>query len=117
MAGVRRWLVAGGVCVAAGLVTPAAEAAATRSCEPVRNPYPNSRYADADLTGIRATGVSCRTARRVARGAHRKALGTTPPPSGVRRLTWNGWRVTGDLRGSSDRYVATRGNDRVRWRF
>ena len=31
--------------------------------------------------------------------------------------TWHGWRVTGDLRGSSDRYLATRGDRRVRWRF
>jgi hypothetical protein len=35
----------------------------------------------------------------------------------VRRFTWNGWRVTGDLRGSSDAYVATKGDRRVRWRF
>ena len=107
----------GMACAVAGLAAPGAGSALARSCEPVENPYPNSRYADVDLTGIRATGVSCRTARRVARRAHYKALGQTPPPSGVRRLTWNGWRVTGDLRGTSDRYVAVRGGDRVRWRF
>lgn len=107
----------GGVCLVAGMAAPAAESAPARSCRPVVNPYPDSRYEGVDLRRIRATGVACRIARRVARGAHYKALGQTPPPSGVRRLTWNGWRVTGDLRGSSDRYVATRGGDRVRWIF
>jgi len=53
----------------------------------------------------------------VARGAHYKALGITPPPSGVRRFTWHGWQVTGNLRGDSDRYLATRGARRVRWLF
>jgi hypothetical protein len=82
-----------------------------------RRPVPGSRYAGADLTHIRDTGVSCTTARRVVRRAHRKALAITPTPSGIRRLTWNGWRITGDLRGASDRYVAERGAKRVRWRF
>jgi hypothetical protein len=51
----------------------------------------------------------------MARGAHRRALGL--PVAAVRRFTWNGWHVTGDLRGSSDAYVATKGDRRVRWRF
>jgi hypothetical protein len=101
----------------AGLGGPSAEAAPARACQPVVNPYPGTRYEGVDLRRIRATGVSCRTARRVARRAHRKALGITPPPSGVRRFTWHGWRVRGDLRGSSDRYVAKRDGNRVRWRF
>ena len=96
---------------------PTADGAATRSCKPVVNPYPNTRYDGVDLRRIRATGVSCRVARRVARRAHYKALGLTPPPSGIRRFDWRGWRVTGNLRGSSDRYVAARGAKRVRWRF
>ncbi len=50
-------------------------------------------------------------------GAHRKALGITPPLSGIRHLTWNGWSVTGDLRGARDTYVAKRGDKRVRWIF
>jgi hypothetical protein len=83
----------------------------------VVNPYPGTRYDGVDLTRITATGVSCKTARRVARGAHRRALGLQPGPSGVRSFTWNGWRVTGDLRPSSDRYLARRGGKRVRWRF
>jgi hypothetical protein len=89
-----------------------------RSCEPVRNPYPNSRYEDVDLTRIRTLGVSCRSARRVARRAHRKALGLGLPMAGpIRRFTWRSWNVTGDLRGDHDRYVARQGQRRVRWRF
>ena len=106
--------------VASGLVasSPAGAApTASQACAPVRSPFPDSRYADVDLTGIRAAGVSCATARRVARGAQRKALGLTPPESGVLRFRWNGWRVTGDLRGNSDRYAARRGTQRVLWRF
>jgi hypothetical protein len=98
--------------------SPAAgDGAAARPCRPVLNPYPNTRYEGEDLKRIRATGVSCRRARRVARRAHRKALALHPPLTGVRRFNWNGWRVTGDLRGSSDRYVARRDGKRVRWRF
>ncbi len=97
--------------------TPAEAGAAYRSCKPVINPYAGSRYEGADLTRIRASGLSCVTARRVARGAHRRALEITPSESGIRRFTWRGWKVTGDLRGDVDRYRATRGSDRVRWRF
>jgi hypothetical protein len=100
-----------------GTPAPNANAAAAKSCGRVVNPYPGTRYEGVDLRRIRAVGVSCPGARRVARRAHRKALGITPPPSGVRRFTWHGWQVTGDLRGSSDRYLATRGSRRVRWLF
>jgi hypothetical protein len=95
----------------------AAEGAAVRSCRPVVNPYPGTRYEGEDLKRIRATGVSCRRARRVARRAHREALGLPRPLTGVRRFNWNGWRVTADLRPASDRYVARRDGKRVRWRF
>ena len=105
-----------GACVLA-CGAPVAEAATVRACKPIKNPYAGTRYEDVDITRIRATGASCRGARRVARGAHRKALGITPPPSGIRRFTWRGWRVTGNLRGDHDRYLATRGSRRVRWRF
>jgi hypothetical protein len=101
----------------AGASTPSAQGASTLSCKPVVNPYPGTRYEGVDLRRIRATGVSCVTARKVARGAHRKALGITPPLSGIRRFTWNGWHVTGDLRGNADSYVASRGKKRVRWVF
>jgi hypothetical protein len=108
-----------GVAVAAAAMFAAAvgPAAAARSCAPVTNPYPNSRYEGVPLSHIRATGVSCATARKVARRAHYKALGMTPPSSGIRRLAWNGWRVTGDLRGAHDHYVARRGSKVVRWDF
>jgi hypothetical protein len=93
-------------------------AAADRSCKPVVNPYAGTRYAGINLRRIRALRVSCRTARRVTRQAHRKALGLTPTPSGVRTFTWRRWTVTGDIRGSKDRYVArARGGKRVRWLF
>jgi hypothetical protein len=94
-----------------------AHAATTRSCGSIANPYPGTRFSGVPLSRITATGVSCATARRVARGAHRRALGLTPTASGIRTFTWNGWRVTGDLRPSTDRYVASRGAMRVRWRF
>lgn len=116
MAG-KRLLMAGALCALAAVGAPAAEAGSARSCARVVNPYPDTRYEGVDLRRIRADGVSCRKARRVARGAHRKALGITPPVSGVRRFDWHGWRVTGDLRGSSDRYVAKRDAKSVRWVF
>jgi hypothetical protein len=115
--GRKRMAAAAAVCSLGGLAMPTSEAASTRSCAPVLNPYPGTRYEGEDLRRIRATGVPCRRARRVARGAHRKALGLTPPSSGVRRFRWRGWHVRGDLRGASDRYVARRGENRVRWVF
>jgi hypothetical protein len=101
------------------LAAPVAEAAPSpaRHCRPVLDPYPNTRYEGVDLTRIRATGLNCRRARRVARRTHYEALGLPPPLTGVRRFDWHGWRVTGDLRPDSDRYVARRDGKRVRWRF
>ena len=96
---------------------PPADAAAYRSCRPVMDPYPGTRYEGEDLRQIRALRVSCATARGVARGAHREALESAPPPSGIRRFEWRGWRVRGDLRRASDRYLATKGGRRVRWVF
>ncbi|HEX8648199.1 MAG TPA: hypothetical protein VF715_14995 [Thermoleophilaceae bacterium] len=96
---------------------PSAGAAESRACDPIVNPYAGTRYEGTDIRKIRAVGVSCSTARSVARGAHKKALGMTPPPSGVRRFEYKGWKVTGDLRGDDDRYVASRGGKRVRWVF
>jgi hypothetical protein len=102
------------VCAAA----PAATQAATYTgCKAVRNPYPHTRYAGVDLTRIRKLHTTCTNARRVARRAHRKALKLSPPESGIRRFTWNGWRVRGDLRPDRDRYLARKGERRVRWRF
>ena len=92
-------------------------AAEAKTCEPVRNPYPGTRYEGVDLTGIKTVRASCRTGRRVARRAHYKALGETPSANGIRHFTWDGWRVRGDLRPSHDKYVARKGTRRVRWRF
>jgi hypothetical protein len=110
-------VIAAALLALAGLGGAASAEAAARACKPVVNTYPDTRYEGVNLRRIRATGVSCRTARRVARRAHHKALGITPPPSGVRRFSWRSWQVIGDLRGDSDRYLATRGDKRVRWRF
>lgn len=49
--------------------------------------------------------------------AQKKALGITPPESGIRKFNYNGWKVTGDLRGSSDKYTAKKGSQRITWRF
>jgi hypothetical protein len=107
------------VCAATLLLgAPPAQAGSWRSCEPVRDPYAGSRYEGTDLSRIRALGVSCRTARRVAKGAHRKALGLSVPSSGIRTFRWRRWNVTGDIRGPRDLYVAKKaGGRRVRWRF
>ena len=102
---------------AAVLIALAPSAAQAKACQPVKNPYPGTEYDGVDLTRIRAEGVGCATARRVARKAHRKALSTTVPPDGIRRLRWHGWRVRGDVRPEIDRYVARKGERRVRWRF
>ena len=91
--------------------------AALRACKPVRDPYPGTRYAGVDLTRIRGLHMTCPATRRVARLAHRRALTVRSNASGFRRFTWRGWRVTGDLRPASDRYIARKGDRRVRWRF
>ena len=110
--GARRVVV---IVLAALAAWPAA--AQAKSCEPVRNPYPGTRYEGTDLSQIRTLRASCRTARRVARGAHYKALGLPLPVDGIHRFRWHGWRVRGDLRPDSDKYVARKGTRRVRWRF
>jgi len=92
-------------------------AAASKDCRPVVNPYPGTRYEGIDLTGIKADGIRCKHARHVAKGAHRKGLAMTPPPSGIRSYRWHRWSITGDLRPIKDRYVAKRDGNRVRWRF
>jgi hypothetical protein len=106
-------LVFGLVIVMTGISVPSAGAA--RSCNPVVNPYSGTRYEGINLTGIRGKGVDCFTARKVAKKAHRKALGL--PPTSPRRFTWRKWKVTGYLEGSKDRYVAKAGFRVIRWRF
>ena len=58
------------------------------ACKPVENPYAGTRYDGVDLTRIRAEGVRCSTARRVARRAHRKALAAVPDANGIVRVRW-----------------------------
>jgi hypothetical protein len=102
---------------AVALVALAPPAAQAKACKPVENPYPGTRYEGVDLTRIRAEGVRCSTARRVARRGHWKALAATASSDGIVRVRWRGWRVRGDLKPDHDRYVARKGERRVRWRF
>ena len=114
------WLLAVALTVvgALSLTPPDARAAASyKPCDPVRNPYPGTRYEGIDLSRIRTLRASCRTARHVAREAHYKALGIPVAAGPIRRFTWHGWRVRGDLRPAEDRYIARKGTRRVRWRF
>jgi hypothetical protein len=97
--------------------TGTATAATYKHCAPVRNPYPDTRYEGVNLSHIRALHTSCRTARRVARKAHRKALAIGVSQGPILHFTWHGWRVRGDLRPDNDRYTARKGDRRVRWRF
>lgn len=109
--------VVGALCALASMGASSAGGVSTQSCSPVVNPYPGTRYEGINLRHIRATGVSCRIARHVARRAHDKALEITPPLSGVRHFHWHGWRVRGDITGPTDVYVAKRDAKRVTWRF
>jgi hypothetical protein len=110
-----RLIVAAALVLAVGLHTSAS--AVAKSCSPVVNPYEGSRYEGVDLTHIRAEGVPCETARKVARRAHAKALKKVPDPDGTLDFHWRKWDVSGTLKPAHDRYVAKRGPDRVRWRF
>ncbi|WP_026910933.1 hypothetical protein [Patulibacter minatonensis] len=98
----------------AGAGLSAAPASAARSCAPVEHLLAGTSD-EGDLTSIKATKVSCRTARSVARGAWLKASASTPTGP-VRTLTYEGWKVRGDLRGAKDRYTATKGGRRITWR-
>ena len=91
--------------------------AAAESCKPVVNPYEGTRYDGIDLSDIEALGLSCSKARRVAKRAHKNGLAMAPSPDGYRDYRWNGWDVSGNLRPTSDRYVAARNGKKVRWRF
>ena len=114
----RLSLLAAVLVLAAAAPAPAPALAKFHGCKPVRDPYPNTRYAQVDLTRIRASAaVSCTTARRVTRGAHRKALKMGTAGGSHRFLMWHGWTVTGDLEGDHDKYVARKDDRQIRWRF
>ena len=112
----RPRLLAASLAIVAALALPEAAAAVT-ACEPVRDPYPGTRFEGVDLTRIRAVEVSCSTARRVAKRAHRKALGLRVPADGIRRYMWRGWSAPAHLRPHTPRSVPRPGPRRVRWRF
>src|SRR3954453_4877458 len=75
--------------------------AAFTSCAPITNvsELSGTRFAGADIFRIRAQGVSCTTARRIARGATLRALGLTPP-SGIKRFRYQSWAISDNLRGN-----------------
>ena len=104
--------------LAATLLAATPGDAAARSCRPILDVafLEGSRYEGSDIFRITAN-VSCRTARRVARGATRKALGMPPPPSGIKRFRYRSWSVIDDVRGATDRFSAHLDDATVRWRF
>jgi hypothetical protein len=97
---------------------PATADAAFKRCRPVLNVLDGTRYEGSDLYRVRAEGVSCRTARRVARRGTAKAVRATPDASGIVRVRYRRWRVVDDLRGPVDRFRArARGQKLIRWLF
>jgi hypothetical protein len=102
--------------LAAAAAAPAGASAA--SCRPVRDLFDGTRYEGSDLFRIRAQGVSCATARRVARAATYKAVGGPPGPTGFKRLRYRRWHLVDDLRGDTDRFSArASGAKRITWSF
>ena len=112
----RAAVVAAGLAIASLAAVPGD--AAARSCRPILDVafLDGTRYEGSDIFRISAN-VSCTTARRVARGATRKALGLTPPPSGIKRFRFRAWSVIDDLRGATDRFSAHQDDATIRWRF
>jgi hypothetical protein len=114
----RKTLVAVAVLAAALASAPATASAAFKRCAPVRNVFEGTRYEGSDLYRIRAEGVSCRAARRVARRGTRRGVAATPDSTGHVRVSYRSWSIVGDLRGDADTYRARSGErKRVRWLF
>lgn len=106
--------------VAAVFVAAAATPAPAHAkfCRPVLNMFEGSRLEGSDAYRVRATGVSCGTARRVARQGTRRAVAATPNVNGFVRVRYRWWRVLDDLRGSTDRFKArSSGSKRITWLF
>jgi hypothetical protein len=112
----RRLVTAAFAAAALGATAAPTEAVA-RSCRPVHNVFEAARYAASDLFRIRADGVSCRRARRLAHRATFKALGIPAATGPILRFRVDGWRVTDDLRGDTDRLRARSSGRLVTWRF
>jgi hypothetical protein len=85
------------------------------TCRPVQDlpELDGSRYEGTDIIRIRAVGVGCRRARRV---AHRTTVEGFPLGATVLSCRWRRWSVERDLRGDVDRYAATAGAAQVSWR-
>jgi hypothetical protein len=106
-----------GVALAA-LVLPASAQADYKKCRPVVNILDGTRYAGSDLYRIRAQGVSCKTARRVAYRGTLRGVAGVPDENGRVVVGYRAWLVIGDLRGDADRYEAQADwPKRVRWVF
>jgi hypothetical protein len=109
---------AAGLALMIALVAPAAGQAAYKPCEPVLNIFEGSRYEGSKLYNIRAQGVTCATARRVARRGTYKAVADVPDAHGRVKVSYRRWTIFDDLRASVDRFVAKAPNrKRVRWLF
>jgi hypothetical protein len=101
-------------------IAAAPAGAAFKSCRSIPNvsQLNGTRFAGADIFRIRAQGVSCATARSVARNATIRALGITPPVTGIKKFRYQSWSVSDDLRGNDDRYSASgTGTKRITWLF
>ena len=116
MVATRRLTRIGMALLALGL--PASAQADYKRCRPVINIFDGSRYEGSDLYRIRAQGVSCKTARRVANTGTYRSVAAVPGPNGRVVVSYRRWRVVGDLRGDSDHYQAQAySQKRVTWIF
>jgi len=95
---------------------PAPAAAATKACKPVYNVFDGTRYEGSDLYRIRAKGVSCRSARKLAWKATHKAQSFTPIHP-ILHFRVGSWHVSDDLRRAVDRLFARAGARTVSWRW
>ncbi len=97
---------------------PVTADAAFKRCRPVLNVLEGTRFEGSDLYRIRAQGVTCGTARRVARRGTYKAVRATPDAGGIVRVRYRRWRIVDDLRGQVDSFRArARREKRIRWLF
>jgi hypothetical protein len=101
--------------LALGLSLVGASDAAAASCGTLRDPFKGTRYSDVSVRSIRASGVSCATARTLAAKATYRGLIIGTAPSGVRRYSLDGYRVRRDTRATPERFTAKDGKRRVSW--
>jgi hypothetical protein len=98
-----------------GVSAVGASNAAAASCGSLKDPFSGTRFSGEAVSSIRASGVSCATARGLAKKATLRGLIMGKTDSGKKRFTIDGYRVRGDLRGTPGRYTATNGNRRISW--